>query len=155
MTADGVWTYTLDNNNCAVQALNAGGTLTDTFTVTTVDGTAQVVTITINGTNDADQNYFDHLATEKVIFDGRSLLGLGEYDFTSRTRFPVLNFHTLSSSQMWATPQRRSVVTKTLLAPTHTAAIADEVPTTELSLLAQDLAHMGSAVGTHLHDLMV
>ena len=27
--------------------------LTDTFTVTTVDGTAQVVTITIQGTNDA------------------------------------------------------------------------------------------------------
>ena len=28
-------------------------TLTDTFTVTTIDGTAQVVTVTINGTNDA------------------------------------------------------------------------------------------------------
>ena len=37
----------------AVQALNVGDTLTDTFTATTVDGTAQVVTITINGTNDA------------------------------------------------------------------------------------------------------
>ena len=36
-----------------MQALNAGQTLTDTFTVTTVDGTAQVVTITINGANDA------------------------------------------------------------------------------------------------------
>ena len=47
MTAAGVWTYTLDDTNSAVQALNVGGTLTDTFTVTTVDGTAQVVTITI------------------------------------------------------------------------------------------------------------
>ena len=36
-----------------MQALNVGGTLTDTFTATTVDGTAQVVTITINGANDA------------------------------------------------------------------------------------------------------
>ncbi len=36
-----------------MQALNAGQTLTDTFTVTTVDGTPQVVTVTINGTNDA------------------------------------------------------------------------------------------------------
>ena len=36
MTAAGVWTYTLDNANCAVQALNVGDTLTDTFTVTTV-----------------------------------------------------------------------------------------------------------------------
>ncbi|WFU15923.1 VCBS domain-containing protein [Bradyrhizobium sp. CB3481] len=53
MTAAGVWTYTLDNSNPAVQALNVGGTLTDTFTVTTVDGTTQVVTITIAGTNDA------------------------------------------------------------------------------------------------------
>ena len=53
MTAAGVWTYTLDNANSAVQALNAGGTLTDSFTVTTIDGTAQVVTITITGSNDA------------------------------------------------------------------------------------------------------
>ncbi|MBR0821614.1 VCBS domain-containing protein, partial [Bradyrhizobium liaoningense] len=52
MTADGVWTYTLDNANCVIQALNACDTLTDTFTVTTIDGTAQVVTITIHGTND-------------------------------------------------------------------------------------------------------
>jgi VCBS repeat-containing protein len=53
MTADGVWTYKLDNDNRAVQALNVGDKLTDTFTVTTIDGTPQVVTITINGTNDA------------------------------------------------------------------------------------------------------
>ena len=40
MTAAGVWTYTLNDANSAVQALNVGDTLTDTFTVTTVDGTA-------------------------------------------------------------------------------------------------------------------
>ena len=40
LTAAGVWTYTLDNSNATVQALNAGQTLTDSFTVTTVDGTA-------------------------------------------------------------------------------------------------------------------
>ena len=53
MTADGVWTYKLDNDNCTVQALNKCDTLTDTFTVTSIDGTEQVVTITIAGTNDA------------------------------------------------------------------------------------------------------
>ena len=53
MTTDGVWTYTLDNTNCKVQALNVCDKLTDTFTVTTIDGTPQVVTITINGANDA------------------------------------------------------------------------------------------------------
>ena len=53
MTSAGVWTYTLDNNNATVQALAAAATLTDTFTVTTADGTAQVVTINITGSNDA------------------------------------------------------------------------------------------------------
>src|SRR4029077_20605009 len=53
LTAAGVWTYTLDNSHAAVQALNAGLTLTDTFTVTTVDGATELVTVTINGANDA------------------------------------------------------------------------------------------------------
>ena len=53
LSASGVWTYTLDNTNAAVQALNVGDTLTDTFTATTVDGTQQLVTITIHGTDDA------------------------------------------------------------------------------------------------------
>ena len=48
LTADGQWTYTLDNTNAAVQALNAASApLTDTFTVLTQDGTAQLVTVTI------------------------------------------------------------------------------------------------------------
>ena len=52
MTAGGVWTYTLNNANATVQALKTGQTLTDTFTVRTLDGTTQVVTVTINGSND-------------------------------------------------------------------------------------------------------
>ena len=52
VTSNGVWTYTLDDNNAVVQALNIGGTLPDTFTVFTIDGTAQVVSIAINGAND-------------------------------------------------------------------------------------------------------
>jgi VCBS repeat-containing protein len=53
MTADGVWTYTVDDANTAVQALNVGDTLTDSFAVTTIDGTAAIVTIHIKGANDA------------------------------------------------------------------------------------------------------
>jgi VCBS repeat-containing protein len=68
MTAAGVWTYTLDNANCAVQALNACDTLTDTFKVTTVDGTAQVVTVTIHGTNDAKPNDFGSLYGDSFHF---------------------------------------------------------------------------------------
>jgi uncharacterized delta-60 repeat protein len=53
LTANGVWAYTLNNTNNTVQALNTGTTLTDTFTVQTIDGTTQTISITINGTNDA------------------------------------------------------------------------------------------------------
>ncbi|MGB9367492.1 MAG: Ig-like domain-containing protein, partial [Xanthobacteraceae bacterium] len=53
LTAAGVWTYTLDNNNAAVQALKAADTLTDTFTALTADGIAQIVTVTIRAHNDA------------------------------------------------------------------------------------------------------
>ena len=37
--AAGAWSYTLDDNNAAVQALNTGGTLHELVTVTTADGT--------------------------------------------------------------------------------------------------------------------
>src|SRR5882724_270517 len=67
MTAAGVWTYLLDDANNAVQALDVGDTLTDTFTVTTIDGTAQVVTIAIHGASDADPNDFDYLATGTAV----------------------------------------------------------------------------------------
>jgi len=50
--AAGNWTYTAANNNPTIQALGQGQTLTETFTVTSVDGTAQTITVTINGTND-------------------------------------------------------------------------------------------------------
>ena len=52
-TTAGEWTYTLDNTNEAVNALNDGGTLTDSFVVTAADGTTETVTIDITGTNDA------------------------------------------------------------------------------------------------------
>ena len=52
MTAGGMWTYTLNNANAAVNALTTGQTLTDSFSVTTVDGTPQTVTVTIHGTTD-------------------------------------------------------------------------------------------------------
>src|SRR5262249_6522609 len=46
------WTYTVNDSKQAVQALNDGDHLTDTFTVHTTDGTAQVVTVTIDGQNE-------------------------------------------------------------------------------------------------------
>jgi large repetitive protein len=52
--AAGSWTYNLNNANSAVQALAAGQTLpAETFTVSTIDGATQVVTVSITGSNDA------------------------------------------------------------------------------------------------------
>ena len=48
----GNWTYTLNNGNPAVDALNVGDSLSDSFTVLSDDGTAQLVSVTITGTND-------------------------------------------------------------------------------------------------------
>ena len=46
--ADGNWTYSADNSNALIQALNSGDTLTEVFTVTSAAGTS-TITITING----------------------------------------------------------------------------------------------------------
>jgi VCBS repeat-containing protein len=50
--ASGAWTYTLDNQSAAVQALATGEKQTDSLTVATADGTQQVLTVSITGTND-------------------------------------------------------------------------------------------------------
>ncbi|MDO9208660.1 MAG: Ig-like domain-containing protein, partial [Sulfuricurvum sp.] len=47
---DGVWTYTMDN---AHDEFVVNTDYTDSITVTTADGTMQVITVTIHGTNDA------------------------------------------------------------------------------------------------------
>jgi VCBS repeat-containing protein len=52
MAANGMWTYTLDNDDPDVQALGAMGTLSDSFTVTSIDGTEQEIEIAIAGAND-------------------------------------------------------------------------------------------------------
>ncbi|MXV30473.1 tandem-95 repeat protein, partial [Aeromonas veronii] len=49
----GTWTYSADNTQAAIQQLKAGETLTDTFTVSSTDGTMHTVTVTLQGTNDA------------------------------------------------------------------------------------------------------
>ena len=52
MTAN-TWTYLLDNTDPAVQALDVGEAISDTFTFTAPDGETQLVTVTIVGTEDA------------------------------------------------------------------------------------------------------
>ncbi|USE36988.1 VCBS domain-containing protein [Endozoicomonas sp. SCSIO W0465] len=52
LDANGNWSYSADNSQPAIQALGNGDTLTDTLTVSSLDGTAHTVTITVNGSND-------------------------------------------------------------------------------------------------------
>ncbi len=53
LLADGTWTYTADNSDAKIQGLKATDSPTDTFTVTSADGTATTsITITINGADD-------------------------------------------------------------------------------------------------------
>lgn len=52
LTQTGTWTYTLNNANSTVDALNNGGTLNDSFVIRSSDGTEQVISITINGATD-------------------------------------------------------------------------------------------------------
>jgi VCBS repeat-containing protein len=52
ITSSGTWTYTLNNGSATVQQLGATASLTENFTIATVDGTQRTVTVTVNGTND-------------------------------------------------------------------------------------------------------
>ncbi|HET9427063.1 MAG TPA: VCBS domain-containing protein [Allosphingosinicella sp.] len=53
VAATGAWTYTLDNDRAATQALNAGDPVTDTLTVTSSDGTDTFdIVVNITGSND-------------------------------------------------------------------------------------------------------
>ena len=53
MDTAGHWTYAASNAQVAIQQLGAGQSVTDSFTATSLDGSkTQVVTVTINGTND-------------------------------------------------------------------------------------------------------
>jgi large repetitive protein len=53
VTAEGIWTYWLDNSKPAVQGLAESQTLTDSFTIRSQDGSVpKTVTVTISGSND-------------------------------------------------------------------------------------------------------
>ena len=57
LNADGSYSYVIDNTNATVEALNVGGTLTDSFSYQVSDGEGgfdtETLTVTIHGTDDA------------------------------------------------------------------------------------------------------
>jgi len=50
--AAGNWAYAANNNQAVIQNLNSGEILTDSLTISSVDGTTQTVTLTIIGVNE-------------------------------------------------------------------------------------------------------
>ncbi|WP_081397608.1 retention module-containing protein, partial [Achromobacter xylosoxidans] len=77
--ANGNWVYNLNQVDPRVQALAVGEKLTETFTVTTADGTTGTVTITINGTNDEPE--LSGKADGAVAEDGTTI-ATGKLDVT-------------------------------------------------------------------------
>src|SRR5207253_512873 len=54
LAANDTWTYTSNDSQTAIQELNTGQSVTDSFIAVSSDGTAsQLVTVTIHGTDDA------------------------------------------------------------------------------------------------------
>ncbi|MFP4295932.1 MAG: cadherin-like domain-containing protein [Halothiobacillaceae bacterium] len=78
MESDGSYTYTLDQSNTAVEALNSGDTLTDSFNYTLKDSTSLtdigVLEITVNGANDKPTLETAPAATSTVQEDFATLL---------------------------------------------------------------------------------
>jgi VCBS repeat-containing protein len=106
MTADGTWAYSLDNSNSTVQLLNAGQTLSDRFTVTTIDGTEQVIIVTIAGANDAVEivgqpgqfRVSGTAAADHITIGATNInvnAGIGD-DVITITRGGVLQYHDIS-----------------------------------------------------------
>jgi|GEM_PF-3393656 len=84
MGANGSYTYTVDNSNATVNALQVGGSLTEVFTYTATDGTTSKtanLSVTINGTNDAPTVVLPELLADQTGTTGTLL----SYTFDSGT----------------------------------------------------------------------
>src|SRR3990167_426674 len=78
----GAWSYAADNAQAAIQALGLGDTLTDSFTAVTADGSTQVVTVTITGTNDAAVIAAVELTAIDAGAGGFAINGVSQYDYS-------------------------------------------------------------------------
>nr|WP_298897279.1 DUF5801 repeats-in-toxin domain-containing protein [uncultured Altererythrobacter sp.] len=87
LDADGSYTYTLDNADPAVQALDETQSLTETFTYTITDGdgdtSSTTLKITINGTNDLPVVGVDAVATSDEGLAGGNPDSVGTIDSTN------------------------------------------------------------------------
>ncbi len=61
----GLWTYDLDNADPDVQALDAGDSLVEAFTIRSLDGTPQTILVTIEGSDDRPVSVDDFYTTTR------------------------------------------------------------------------------------------
>ncbi|WP_202800053.1 VCBS domain-containing protein, partial [Sinorhizobium fredii] len=79
--ATGTWTYTLDNDRAATQALKQGQPVSDTLTVTSLDGTAShAIVVNIAGGNDAAAIVVDAIAADDRSVSEAGVAGNGDPD---------------------------------------------------------------------------
>jgi VCBS repeat-containing protein len=93
--ADGIWSY---QANSAYDALNAGDRITDTFQVTSQDGTATgTVTVTIVGTNDLAtvSSSIVQLNEQDVVLNAGGTLSIGDLDDGEAHVNPISGLHGL------------------------------------------------------------
>ncbi len=77
LSADGAWTYSLNNSSPAVQTLAQGQSFTESFPVTSADGTTGVVAVTVHGSNDVPVASADVVGADEdspLIISSASLL---------------------------------------------------------------------------------
>ncbi|WP_234879146.1 VCBS domain-containing protein, partial [Sinorhizobium americanum] len=83
--ATGTWTYTLDNGRAATQALTAGQSVSDTLTVTSLDGTAShAIVVNITGSNDAAAIVVDATVVVDRSVSEAGAAGNGDPDASGR-----------------------------------------------------------------------
>ena len=110
--AAGTWSYSAANSQTAIQSLGAGQTLTETFTVHALDGTAQVITVVITGINDAAVIAGDSAgavtedASTPTLTDSGTLTvsdtDTGQASFTSGTQTGIYGTLTLDAAGAWS-----------------------------------------------------
>lgn len=88
---DGKWTFTLNNDAAAVQALGSGDTITDTFTVEVSDGNGGTdtvdISVAVNGADDANALLIDFEDLSSGSYWGFIPLGYKGFSWTSSARF--------------------------------------------------------------------
>ncbi|WP_441229023.1 VCBS domain-containing protein [Bradyrhizobium sp. 590_E5_N4_2] len=99
LNANGSYTYVVNDSDSAVQALNSGQTITDSFNYAVKDPgnltDTAVLTVTINGANDAPVNTVpgtqEVVQNTNVTFNGAKLISISDVDVGAGTETVTLS----------------------------------------------------------------